>query len=515
MKKIEINKDFQTAIEILDNTNKSVFITGKAGTGKTTLLEYFRENTSKQVVVLAPTGVAALNVGGQTIHSFFRFGTDITYEKVTGKSSKFANKIIKELDILIIDEISMVRADMLDCIDKAMRLAVGSKRPFGGKQMAFFGDLYQLPPVVKSSERKAFTDKYETCYFYSANVMKEFNMEFVELETIYRQHDDVCIDILNGIRNNTITDELIDVLNARHDPEFVPDRDDFYVTLTSRNDTARKINDYFLNSLDGKKYIFEADTTGEINKNDMPGENVLALKPGAQVMFLNNNAEDGWVNGTMGVVTDIDTSAEMIEVRTMDGMTVFVPRYQWKLNRYIYNADTKAIETETIGEFEQFPIRLAWALTIHKSQGKTFPKLIVDSSGVFAAGQIYVALSRCTGLDGLVLKRKIEKRHILTDWRVPKFLTSFQYEKSEKNMSMEDKIRLIESVIKKNGVLDIVYLKAKDVKSRRKIEPRYVGELLYNNKSFTGVEAFCLERQETRRFRVDRILELQEFIVSA
>lgn len=509
-KKIEFNPQFKAALDMLQFTDRNIFVTGKAGTGKTTLLDYFRSNTKKKVVALAPTGVAALNVNGQTIHSFFRFGTDVTYEKIRSKFPGELSRLIRELDVLIVDEVSMVRADLLDCMDKAMRLCAKCHRPFGGKQVAFFGDLYQLPPVVKSSERRAFTDKYETSYFYSANVMKEIRLELVELETIYRQHDSRCIDILNGIRNNTIGDDLMAELNRRVDPDFVPPPDDFYVTLTSRNAAARAINESFLNTLPGPGFPFEAAMKGDINPNDLPADKTLIVKKGAQVMFLNNDVDGEWVNGTMGVVTGVKPDSETILVKTMSGQTVGVAPYKWKLSRYLYDAASKSIQTETIGSFEQFPVRLAWALTIHKSQGKTFPKLIVDTSGAFAAGQAYVALSRCTGLDGLVLKRRIEKKHVLTDWRVPKFLTGFQYARSEERMSKERKVELIKSVIQKRGLLEIVYLKAADVKSRRTIEPRRVGHLLYNGRTFLGVEAYCHERSDIRNFRVDRILEMKE-----
>lgn len=497
-------------MHILQNTDKCIFVTGRAGTGKSTLLDHFRNNTGKQVVVLASTGVSALNVGGQTIHSFFRFGTDITVDKVTRKK----NPVIEQLDTLVIDEVSMVRADLMDCIDKAMRLNADPKQPFGGKQVAFFGDLYQLPPVVKSSERKAFTEKYETCFFYSADVMRGLDYEFVELERIYRQHDKLCIDILNGIRNNTITDELIAALNDRVDPDFIPGGDEFYITLTSRNKTAEQINDSFLNSLKTKKHCFRAVIEGTIKAADMPGSEILSVKVGAQVMFLNNDSEARWVNGTMGVITGVDAGAESMRVRIMDGGEACVTPFKWNLYRYVYDSEKKTIQTETIGSFEQMPVRLAWAITIHKSQGKTFPKLIVDSSGIFASGQIYVALSRCTSLDGLVLRQRIERKHIFTDWRVPKFLTGVQYARSEKKMSARQKIRRIKDVIRKNGALEIVYLKNKDVKSKRRVRPGYVGDLLYKDTSFTGMKAFCYERNEQRYFRVDRILEMKEVDVN-
>ncbi|NLB55716.1 MAG: AAA family ATPase, partial [Lentisphaerae bacterium] len=388
---LELNDKFEQALHLLENTTTNVFVTGRAGTGKSTLLDYFRSNTGKKVVVLAPTGVAALNVRGQTIHSFFRFGTDITYEKVTKKFSISPHSVFNQMDMLIIDEISMVRADLLDCIDKAMRLYTQNRGPFGGKQVAFFGDLFQLSPVVKESERAAFSDKYETSFFYSASVMANASMEVVELENIYRQHDANCIEILNGVRDNSITDEQLKELNGRYDPDFVPDPDDFFVTLTSRNNTVKAIDEHYLKQLPGEQYSFPATITGELTRADMPADDMLVLKEGAQVMFLNNDSHGQWVNGSMGVVTDIDPDGEFVSVRTTEGDLVDVSAYKWKLNKYVYNKNSKAIETEPIGSFEQIPLRLAWAVTIHKSQGKTFPKLIVDVTGVFAEGQVYVA----------------------------------------------------------------------------------------------------------------------------
>lgn len=419
--KLDINEKFKLAIDLLENSRSNLFITGEAGTGKSTLLDYFRNNTNKNAVYLAPTGVAAVNINAQTIHSFFRFGTDITINKVKKIWQKDTKRAIEKLDILIIDEISMVRADLLDCIDKAMQINTGVKLPFGGKQVAFFGDLLQLPPVVKYSERDAFKEIYESCYFFSANVMKDIKMDIVELNVIYRQNDPVFIDILNGIRNNNISTELLDTLNGRVDPYFIPKVDDYFVLLTARNDNADMINQAFLDNINGRTYYFDANITGKINKNEIPGSMLLALKEGAQVMFLKNDPDERWVNGTMGLVTKIKESS--IRVETINGCDYYIEPTEWTINRYIYNEETKSIETEKIGSFEQYPVKLAWAMTIHKSQGKTFPRLIVDSSGAFASGQVYVALSRCPSLNGLVLKNRIGRSHILTDKRVISFLS--------------------------------------------------------------------------------------------
>ena len=508
MKKIEINEKFKLALETIENTDKNLFITGKAGTGKSTFLEYFRSKTKKKIVVLAPTGVAALNVKGQTIHSFFRFRVDVTLEKVKKITSKDSN-IYNELDAIIIDEISMVRADLMDCIDRFLRLNCKSQGSFGGKQMIFIGDLYQLPPVVTSKEKDAFKDHYQSPYFFSSSVYKEIKFEMIELEKIYRQTDEKFIDILNAIRNNSITDEMLNKLNKRLDVSFEPDIDDFYIWLTTRNDRAKEINEDRLEDIDEKEHVFQAEIYGDFDRSTFPNDEELTLKVGAQVMFLNNDSAGDWVNGTIGNITYIDIGEDVIYVELMSGEEVEVEPYTWELFNYKFNAEEKTIETESVGSFTQYPIKLAWAITIHKSQGKTFEKVILDiGSGTFAPGQMYVGLSRCTSLKGLVLKKAISKKNIFMDWNVVKFMTSFQYDKSEDEMSFENKVKVIENAIKTKSKLNIIYLKPNDTKSSRTIEPYSIGEMSYMGKTFIGLEGYCLQRNDVRNFRVDRILEI-------
>lgn len=508
---IEINEQFKRALDLMENTDKNIFITGKAGTGKSTLLEYFRYITKKNIVVLAPTGVAALNVHGQTIHSFFRFKTNITLDIVKKNSEKGKEKIYKVLNAVIIDEISMVRADLLDCVDKALRINCGNSEPFGGRQMIFFGDLYQLPPVITSKEKEIFTEKYSSGYFFSAEVMDDIQMELIELEKIYRQKDETFIKILNAIRNNSVTEEDLAVLNKRYDSDFEPDDNEFYIHLTTRNDSARRINESRLDRINGKVYRFDAFITGEFYKSSHPADETLLLKKDAQVMFLNNDSMNRWVNGTIGTITDISKYDGNIHVQIINGDEVDITPHKWELFNYIYNADTKSIETEKLGSFTQFPLRLAWAVTIHKSQGKTFERVIIDiRSGTFTSGQVYVGLSRCISLEGIVLKQKIKKKHIFMDWKVVEFMTSYQYKISDKNIPLEKKIEIIKNIISRKGKLEIVYLKTNDVKSKRIIRPEYVGEMEYLEKTFTGIEAYCYKRNETRHFRVDRILEMKE-----
>ncbi len=510
---IEINEQFKKTLDLLESTEKNILITGRAGTGKSTLLDYFVNHTKKDVAVLAPTGVAAVNVKGQTIHSFFGFKPWITVDKVK-KIYGPGGELYRQIGTIIIDEISMVRADLLDCVDKFLRLNGKNKnKAFGGIQMVFIGDLYQLPPVVKGKEREVFRTHYTSPYFFDSEAFKNFEIEFVELEKIYRQKDEKFINLLNAIRNKSVTDEDIDQINERLDPKFEPDSGDFYINLTTTNALSDEINSKELAKLDAKLFTFNGKIIGDFDKSHLPTDEVLNVKAGSQVMLLNNDQTDRWVNGTVGRITAIKENKgkkAIIEVKLEDGNTVDVTRHKWDLSRIVYNAEEKRIESEIIGSFTQYPLRLAWAVTIHKGQGKTFNKIIVDiGSGTFTHGQAYVALSRCTSLDGIVLKKPIEKKHIWMDWKVVKFMTQFQYSISEKKLSMDEKIRLIKIAIKSKSNLSITYLKSNDQKSRRVIKPTKVGKMEYMQKSYLGVEGYCFKREDDRVFRVDRILELE------
>lgn len=522
MPPLDLNPEFKKALAIMENTNHNIFVTGRAGTGKSTLLSYFRAHTKKKIVVLAPTGVAALNVNGQTVHSFFGFKPDITLSKVKklGKEGNKKAEIYKKLDAIVIDEISMVRADLLDCVEKFMRLNGKNPRlPFGGAQMIFIGDLYQLPPVVSSRDKEAFAfAQYESPYFFSSKVFAPgalfkfgLPMDFVELEKVYRQTDDRFIALLNSIRNNSATPKHIAALNMRFDENFEAPNGDFYIYLTSTNEAARVVNEQKLTELKGREYVFMAQIDGKFDFGSYPTDERLRLKAGAQVMMLNNDSAGRWVNGTVGRVVNIKKGdwGKIIEVEMADGKTEEVNPHEWDIFNYQFNKASGQIETSAVGTFTQYPLRLAWAITIHKSQGKTFNKVIVDvGRGTFAHGQMYVALSRCTTLNGLVLKRKLEKRHIWMDWRVVKFVTKYQYGLAEKKCSVADKTEIITQAIKNKKPLGIVYLKNNDIKSKRKILPTRLGQMEYAGKTFLGVSAFCLTRQEDRVFRVDRILEI-------
>jgi len=511
---IDLNEQFRRALDLMEHTGKSVFITGRAGTGKSTLLDYFRHTTNKKVAVLAPTGVAALNVKGQTIHSFFGFKPNITLERVRKvRFSDDGKNIYKKLDAIVIDEISMVRADLFDCVDKFLRLnGPRANRSFGGIQMIFIGDLYQLPPVITGSEKAAFSSLYETPYFYSAKVFDSFEMDFMELEKVYRQHDEDFIKLLNSIRNKSITEEGLELLNQRYMPEFEPSPDDFYICLTTTNALADQINSRQLAKLKTRLHTFTADIEGDFGNQYLPTAIDLQVKAGAQIMMLNNDAGGRWVNGTIGKITDItrDRNDEYSIIADLaDDETVEITPHTWEIFRFF--ADGEKLQSEVIGTFTQYPLMLAWAVTIHKSQGKTFDKVVVDiGRGTFTHGQTYVALSRCTTLGGIILKKPILKKHIWTDYRVVDFLTKYQYKKAEKSCPVDNKVGVIKKAIKNKAALQIVYLKPNDEKTTRIVRPEALGEMEYHGKKYLGMRAFCMKRNEERVFRIDRILEMEE-----
>jgi ATP-dependent exoDNAse (exonuclease V) alpha subunit len=512
---IEINPEFRRALDVMETTGRHIFITGKAGTGKSTLLDYFRNATRKKVAVLAPTGVAALNVRGQTIHSFCRFKPDITLDKVKKISGKGA-ALYKNLDAVIIDEISMVRADLLDCVERFLSLnGPHPKKRFGGLQMIFIGDLYQLPPVVTYAERNVFSTQYETPYFFSSRIFNEptFDMEFVELEKIYRQTEEDFIRLLNAIRNRSVTEEDIGRLNRRCDAGFVPPDEDFYIHLTSTNDLAYKRNQEKLALLPGRTFRYQGLLEGKFDKSHLPTDELLELKRGAQVMMVNNDPNGRWVNGSIGRVVGVEkakSSPDALAVELRDGFEVDVEPYTWEIFKLDFDEREGKLFTETIGSFTQYPLRLAWAITIHKSQGKTFDKVVIDiGRGTFAHGQVYVALSRCTNFEGIVLKKEIKKSHIRMDWRVIKFLTRYQYRKADEKLSYADKLALIREAIRTGRDLEIVYLKTDDTKTRRRIRPESIEPMEYMGKRFEGVRAHCFKRGEERNFRIDRMLDVR------
>ena len=514
VKKLSWSPQAEEALKIMNDTHDNLFLTGRAGTGKSTLLTEFRKNTKKRIAVLAPTGVAAVNVNGQTIHSFCGFKPDITLKKVKRLADDNKKvKVLQKLDAIVIDEISMTRADLLDCFEKFLRLNRRSENvPFGGLQIIFIGDLYQLPPVVTSQEKRAFETLYESPYFFSGKSFNPDLFNFIELEEVYRQSDNNFIRLLNTIRNNSVTEKELAELNIRHEKQDNNSRneksnDEFVVCLTSTNAKATEINTLKLNELPEEEYVYSASITGKFERSHMPTDDVLRLKVGAQVMLLNNDTEGRWNNGTMAIVDGI--VGEGISVKLETGEIYTVGQNEWDV--FEYHVEGNALKTKTIGSFIQYPLKLAWAITIHKSQGKTFDEIIIDlGRGTFAHGQLYVALSRCRTLEGITLCQLLKKSHVIMDWRVVKFVTSLHYAKSEKKCSIEERISIIKESIKKGSSLSITYLKNNDEKSRRIIEPKKIGEMEYKGKTYLGVEAFCQIRQTVRVFRVDRMVEIFE-----
>ncbi len=432
---IEFNAQFAKAYDALENGSRNVFITGKAGTGKSTLLMYFREHTTKNVAVLAPTGVAAVNIKGQTIHSFFRFKPDITPEGVHSiKIRRTQKALYQKIDTIVIDEVSMVRADLLDCVNIFLRLHGKDRtKAFGGVQMVFIGDLYQLPPVVTRVERDIFQDVYSSPYFFDSKVLREISsddqhplrVECIELKKIYRQKEEDFIRLLGTIRNRTATSENLKALNKRYLPHFKPEKDELYIYLTTTNAMADRINQERLDELEGESYYCEGTLAGQFETKNLPTHQSLELKIGAQVMLLNNDAGGRWINGSIGKIIEVIDEGQIVTVELSEGDIVDVVPFQWDMYRFFFDEDTQTLQSESVGSFKQHPLKPAWAVTIHKSQGKTFDKAIVDIGyGTFAHGQAYVALSRCATFEGLVLKKPILRKHILLDNSVVQFMAS-------------------------------------------------------------------------------------------
>ncbi len=381
---LDINDEFRSAFDIMENTNECLFITGKAGTGKSTLLKYFKANTGKKIIVLAPTGVAAINVSGQTIHSFFRLPPKIIRKDIIKRLRD--KSLIENLDMVIIDEVSMVRADIMDGIDYALRLNRGKmKIPFGGVQMVFFGDLFQLSPVVEDETRKLLEELYSTPYFFSAKVFNDCNIRSIELSTIYRQKDDLFMELLNRVRNKEYSQEDLDTLNKRVQNDAAISRKDTTVILTTTNSLANTINQDRLSRLSGKEMTYEAMATGKFEESAYPTDTSLRLKKGAQVILIKNDPAKQWVNGTLAKVVALSKDSVVVDI---NGRACDVPVAKWQKIEYSYNENENKIEDKVVGDFAQYPLKLAWAITIHKSQGQTFDKGIIDlGHGAFTHGQ--------------------------------------------------------------------------------------------------------------------------------
>jgi ATP-dependent exoDNAse (exonuclease V) alpha subunit len=421
---LQLSDDFNYALERMESGDH-LFITGRAGTGKSTLLQIFRKSTSKNVVVLAPTGVAALNVHGQTIHSLFGFPPRLILPENVRPNRRY-KRLFENLEVLIIDEISMVRADVMEAIDIALKINRNSQRPFGGVQIILFGDLYQLPPIVSSQEEKMyFSQRYASAYFFSADCLDMIDLEMIELRQVYRQDSRHFLRLLDAIRNATVDYDELESLNERHVPDFIPEEGENYLTLAARNATVNGINAKKLLENQNPEVLYLAQVKGKFAENLFPVPAALKLKVGAQVMTVRNDNDKKYVNGTIGTVVECKTESVIILV-SEDGKprTIEVGYEEWDVIRYTATGtleDTK-IGTETLGTYKQLPVRLAWAVTIHKSQGKTFDKIIVDlGRGAFEHGQTYVALSRCRTLQGIVLRNPLTPRDVMVDPAVVEF----------------------------------------------------------------------------------------------
>lgn len=441
------NPEFQDAWDVLQHTHRSVFLTGKAGTGKSTFLRFIRDNIKKKTVVLAPTGIAAVNVGGQTMHSFFK----IPFKPMVPDDPDYSNparmrkmlrytkekvKLIRELELIIIDEISMVRADIIDFVDRVLRVYSGNMRePFGGKQLLLVGDIFQLEPVITHDARDILRRYYRNFFFFNAHAFEQINLVSIELRKIYRQTDSYFIALLDRVRVNCATANDMAILNQRYNIDYQEVGNEFAITLATRRDTVDSINDEHMKALKTPEFVYEGAIEGDFPENSLPTALNLVLKEGAQVIFIRNDKKGRWCNGTIGRVTCL--SDQTVYVALEDGDEVQVEWEVWENMQYTYNEKEKKVEEKVLGSFSQIPIKPAWALTVHRSQGLTFNRVVIDfAGGAFTGGQTYVALSRCTSLEGITLLKPLSERDIIVNPAVVEFSRQFN-DRQRINEAME------------------------------------------------------------------------------
>ena len=434
---MEKNSELRHAWDFVEHTGISIFLTGKAGTGKTTFLRTLKEKSSKRSIIVAPTGVAAINAGGMTIHSFFQLPLSPFVPEANFKNrfdySKEKRKIIRTLDLLIIEEISMVRSDVLDAIDSVLRRFKEHEKPFGGVQLLMIGDLQQLTPVVTPEDEVILQRYYDTSYFFGSKALRSISYVTIELTHVYRQQDEEFITLLNNIREGEVSETDLKKLNERFNPNFEPEVGSDYIRLTTHNKMAESYNEVQLHNLPSKACTFIAEADGNFPEYNYPADFKLTLKRGAQVMFIRNDNNGRYYNGRIGHVTHIDNE-KILVLCPGDDKEIEVQQETWENTKYSLNEKTKQIEAEVQGTFKQYPLRLAWAITIHKSQGLTFEHAIIDAQSSFAAGQVYVALSRCKTLEGLILASPISSSAIINDNQVMNYI-SHQTEEAEKSIA--------------------------------------------------------------------------------